>query len=57
MERTAERITVLCHLTAAVSLLPIETQSRHLRQLQRERCSLRQSARLTDLTKGKSNDR
>ncbi len=50
----AERIRALCHLTAITefSLLPMETQSRYLRQLQQERCSIRQLARLTGLTKG-----
>ncbi len=50
----AEQIKALCHLTAATefSLLPVEAQSRYLRQLQKERCSIRQLARLTGLSKG-----
>lgn len=50
----AERIKALCHLTAATefSSLSIETQSQYLLQLQQERCSIRQLARLTGLTKG-----
>lgn len=50
----AERIKVLCQLAAATdfSRLPVEMQSQYLHQLQQERCSIRQLARLTGLTKG-----
>lgn len=50
----AEQIKALGHLTAATefSLLPMDVQSRYLRQLQQERYSIRQLARLTGLSKG-----
>lgn len=50
----AERIKALCRLTAATDFthLSFETQGQYLRQLQQERCSIRQLARLTGLTKG-----
>ena len=50
----AERIKVLCQLAAATdfSRLPVEMQSQYLHRLQQERCSIRQVARLTGLTKG-----
>ena len=50
----AERIKALCHLKAPTefAILPVELQSKLLSQLQQERCSIRQLARLTGLTKG-----
>ena len=50
----AELIKVLCQLAAATdfSRLPGEMQSQYLHRLQQERCSIRQLARLTGLTKG-----
>lgn len=50
----AERIKVLCHLSTSAEFLrlPVESKSRYLSQLQQERCSIRQLARLTGLTKG-----
>lgn len=53
--KAIERIKALCRLNAATEfgLLSEELQSKYLNQLQRERCSIRQLARLTGLTKGK----
>lgn len=50
----AERIKALCHLDAPTefAILPVEFQSKYLSQLQQERCSIRQLARLTGLSKG-----
>lgn len=51
----AERIRSCCHLKTSTdfSQLPIELQGKYLRQLQQEKCSIRQLARLTGLTKGR----
>lgn len=50
----AERIKALCQLAAAAdfSRLSVEMQIQYLHQLQQERCTIRQLARLTGLTKG-----
>lgn len=49
----AERIKTLCHLTATTEFpfLPADLQSKYLHKLQQNRCSIRQLARLTGLTK------
>ncbi len=50
----AEAIKRLCHIDASTDFvrLSVELQCKYLSQLQQKRCSIRQLARLTGLTKG-----